>query len=128
MNPLTLEWVEKAEGDFATAQREIRAKKANFDAVCFHAQQTAEKYLKACLQEAGKEIPRIHNLVELVSLCLEVDATFTVLEIELRGLDGYAVSTRYPGQTASKEEAQSAVKTTKNIRKFLRLKLGLFDV
>ncbi len=129
MNPLTLEWVEKAEGDFATAQREIRArKKPNFDAVCFHAQQTAEKYLKACLQEAGKEIPRIHNLVELVSLCLEVDATFTVLEIELRGLDGYAVSTRYPGQTASKEEAQSAVKTTKNIRKFLRLKLGLFDV
>ena len=27
MNPLTLEWIEKAEGDFATAQREQRARK-----------------------------------------------------------------------------------------------------
>ena len=47
MNPLTLEWVEKAEGDFITASREFRAREApNFYAVCFHAQQMAEKYLK----------------------------------------------------------------------------------
>lgn len=51
MNPLTFEWVEKAEGDFFTAMRELRARKSpNFDAVCFHAQQMAEKYLKAVLQ------------------------------------------------------------------------------
>jgi HEPN domain-containing protein len=50
MKPLTSEWVEKAEGDFATAKREIRVRKTpNFDAVCFHAQQCAEKYLKALL-------------------------------------------------------------------------------
>ena len=37
MNPLTLEWVEKAEGDFITAGREYRARKTpNYDAVCFH--------------------------------------------------------------------------------------------
>lgn len=61
MNPLTLEWIEKAEGDIITAQREYRARKfPNYDAACFHAQQTAEKYLKAWLQEAGKDIPRIH--------------------------------------------------------------------
>lgn len=48
MNPLTLEWFDKAEGDLATASREIRARrKPNYDAVCFHAQQAAEKYLKA---------------------------------------------------------------------------------
>ena len=46
MNPLTLEWVEKAEGDIITAQREYRARShPNYDAACFHAQQTAEKYL-----------------------------------------------------------------------------------
>jgi hypothetical protein len=28
MKPLTQEWVDKAEGDFATASREIRARKA----------------------------------------------------------------------------------------------------
>lgn len=54
MNPLTLEWIDKAEGDFATAGREIRVRKLpNYDAVCYHAQQCAEKYLKALLQEAN---------------------------------------------------------------------------
>jgi HEPN domain-containing protein len=54
MKPLTLEWVAKAENDFATALRESRVRKnPNYDAVCFHAQQCAEKYLKARLQEAG---------------------------------------------------------------------------
>jgi hypothetical protein len=32
MKPLTREWVKKAEGDFATAQRELRARKSpNYD-------------------------------------------------------------------------------------------------
>ena len=57
MNPLTSEWIEKAEGDLLTAEREYRARnRPNYDAVCFHAQQTAEKYLKAWLQEADKAI------------------------------------------------------------------------
>lgn len=48
MNPLTLEWADKAEGDLFTAQREIRARVSpNYDAACFHSQQVAEKYLKA---------------------------------------------------------------------------------
>ncbi len=43
MQPLTLEWVAKAEGDFSTAGRELRARKApNYDAACFHAQQCFE--------------------------------------------------------------------------------------
>jgi HEPN domain-containing protein len=46
MNPLTLEWIDKAEGDWITASREYRARRQpNYDAACFHAQQTAEKYL-----------------------------------------------------------------------------------
>jgi len=59
MKPLTIEWVGKAEGDFATAGREMRARKApNYDAACFHAQQLAEKYLKAFLQENDQSIPK----------------------------------------------------------------------
>ncbi len=43
MKPLTREWVNKAEGDYATAGRELRARKSpNYDAACFHAQQCAE--------------------------------------------------------------------------------------
>ena len=35
MNPLTLEWIEKAEGDFATAQRELRARKIQNYAISY---------------------------------------------------------------------------------------------
>jgi HEPN domain-containing protein len=69
MNPLTQEWVDKAEGDFATAKREFEATfEPNFDAVCFHSQQRVEKYLKACLHEANVEAPRTHDLVTLMDL------------------------------------------------------------
>jgi HEPN domain-containing protein len=52
MLPLIFEWRQKADGDLATAKRELRARSApNYDAACFHAQQCAEKYLKALLQE-----------------------------------------------------------------------------
>lgn len=48
MPSLSQEWIQKAEGDYATAIREYRARKLpNYDAACFHAQQCVEKYLKA---------------------------------------------------------------------------------
>jgi len=38
------EWTDKAEADFSTAARELKALESpNFDAVCFHAQQGVEK-------------------------------------------------------------------------------------
>jgi len=126
MNPLTLEWVEKAEGDLATSMRELRARRQpNYDAACFHSQQVAEKYLKAWLQENSIPIPRTHHLIELMALCLEVDSTFLVLENDLKGLDGYAVRFRYPGNSTTKPEARKAVQTAKAVRKFIRFRLGL---
>jgi len=63
-----IEWVDKAEGDFVSAKREYQArKKPNFDATCFHAQQSAEKYLKAYLQALNIPIPKTHDLVRLLS-------------------------------------------------------------
>lgn len=126
MNPLTLEWIEKAEGDFATAGRELRARKLpNYDAACFHAQQAAEKYLKAVLQEAGKVVPKTHSLAELLGLCLEIDKSYELLLPDLNLLDAYAVQYRYPGNTANKFEAKSAFKTSQVIRNAIRTRLNL---
>jgi len=124
MNPLTREWVEKAEGDLDTALRELRARKRpNFNAACFHAQQLAEKYLKAWLQENGFEVPRIHNLTELVAICIHRDGMFALIENDLKGLDGYAVRVRYPGQNATREEAALAVKMARQVRAFVKNRL-----
>ncbi|MEK6324576.1 MAG: HEPN domain-containing protein [Acidobacteriota bacterium] len=74
MKPTTLEWIDKAEGDFATAQVSYRTRRLpNPDAVCFHSQQCVEKYLKARLDEAGLVIPRTHNLFALLTLILPIE-------------------------------------------------------
>lgn len=74
MKPTTLEWIDKAEGDFATVQVSYRTRKQpNHDAVCFHAQQCAEKYLKARLEEASLAIPRTHNLYALLTLVVATE-------------------------------------------------------
>ena len=45
MKAITAEWVAKAEGDLAVALLAFRSRKTpNYDAVCFHAQQCAEKW------------------------------------------------------------------------------------
>ena len=126
MNPAVTEWISKAEGDFLTAGRELRARKSpNYDAVCFHAQQCAEKYLKAILQENEKHIPKIHNLIELMLLCEEVDSSFEMLRADLVTMERFSVRVRYPGKFAEKDEAQVAYAAAGTVRKFIRQKLGL---
>jgi HEPN domain-containing protein len=126
MHALTMEWIDKAEGDFHTASREARVRKAaNYDAVCFHAQQCVEKYLKAYLQEHGQPFPRIHDLIDLLELILLHDGTFELQREFLKELSGYAVEFRYPGEIAAKEEARAALMAMKAVRGFVRAKMGL---
>jgi HEPN domain-containing protein len=128
MNELLREWVDKAEGDLATAERELRARKfINYDAVCFHAQQMAEKYLKAFLFKNSVDFPKTHNLRELLELCLPLDASLDLQRDLLIHLDRYAVRYRYPGASAEKEEAKKAVHIAKQVRTVLRQKLNLHD-
>lgn len=50
MNELISEWVTKAEEDWRVANREIKVEQEPaYNAVCYHAQQCAEKYMKAFL-------------------------------------------------------------------------------
>ena len=109
MKPLTREWVAKAEGDDATARRELRARKhPNFDAACFHAQQCAEKYLKALLQENGLKIARSHNLKVIAQALLPAFPFLNEIVRDLRALTGFAVETRYPGKSAGRHELSAA--------------------
>lgn len=81
MKPITKEWVDKAEGDWATALREIRARKnPGYDSACLHAQQCAEKYLKARLQEANIAFTKTHDLVKLLNMVLQSRAFLECVE------------------------------------------------
>lgn len=126
MNPLTSEWIGKAEGDWATAGRELRARKnPNFDAACFHAQQCAEKYLKALLQEWGIPFGKTHNLTALLTQVLERDTSWEKLREDLDPLTVYATVFRYPGESATKEAGREALKHCRRVREEARFTLGL---
>jgi HEPN domain-containing protein len=126
MKPTSAEWVEKAEGDFATMRREYRARKnPNYDAICFHGQQCAEKYLKARLTEADIRFGKVHDLVALLDRVLAVQPDWEVFREDLAYLSDFAVSFRYPGESADKESAVEAVKRCRFFRKIARSSLGL---
>jgi len=126
MNELTTEWIAKAEGDYATAERELRARRRpNYDAVCFHAQQTSEKYLKAFLQEQGASFPKTHSLIELLEIALPFDESLELQRELLVQLERYAVRYRYPGESADKDEARAALRATKGVRTIIQQRLGL---
>jgi len=126
MNPITLEWVAKAEGDFATAERELNVEdNPNYDAVCFHAQQCAEKYLKARLQESDIPFGKTHVLTLLLDLALGVEAEWEALRADLFALSVFAVAYRYPGESADEKDAREAFDKCKNFRGAVRQSLGL---
>ena len=124
--PLSVEWIEKAEGDFHSLKREVRARKhPNYDAACFHAQQCAEKYLKGRLIHAGIPFPKTHDLVLLLDLVLPVEPLWEVHRDALSILSGYGVEFRYPGESADLEMAKNAHKKCRQFRMLVRETLGL---
>jgi len=126
MKSATAEWVEKAEGDFATAGRELGAAPApNFDAACFHAQQCAEKYLKACLVEAGRDFPKTHDLSALLQLLLPAEPALATLRADLDWLTDVGIEVRYPGTAADAADAGRAVGIATRTRDYARRFLTL---
>jgi HEPN domain-containing protein len=126
MKSITREWVNKAEGDFATAQREFIARpNPNYDAVCFHSQQCAEKLLKARLQEADIAFIKTHDLPFLLDLVVAVEPGWEALRSALTPLTAYAVEYRYPGETCEQLEAAEALEACRKVRSMVLAAFGL---
>jgi HEPN domain-containing protein len=126
MKPITREWIGKAEGDWTAAGLLFRARRnSNYDASCFHAQQRAEKYLKARLEEAGVASGKTHDLVKLLALVLTVEPAWSILRQDLIVLTDFAVDYRYPGSSATKADAKDAVQRSRNVRLVIRRSFGL---
>ncbi len=126
MRAITLEWVEKAENDWHSLHREVRARKnTNYDAACFFAQQCVEKYLKARLVEADIYFKKVHDLTYLLALVKPLEPLWMAYEQEMRVLTDYAIEFRYPGASADLEIAKLAQRVCKSFRATARQSLGL---
>lgn len=111
-------WIEKAEHDLKNAEHTLTlGDDCPIDTVCFHAQQCAEKYLKALLVYRGVAPPQTHNLRILMQM-VRAHMALGVAMDEVLSLNRYPVESRYPGDwdPIGREEAEAAVTVARAVR------------
>ena len=125
MNPLTLEWIQKAEGDYAAITLHQQVASPNFDMICFHVQQCIEKYLKAWLQEANIPFSKTHNLETLLDLIVPAIPTWHAWQVDFSTISEHAVDLRCPGKFATSSDAEQAIQICTEVRQAIRAELKL---
>lgn len=125
MTKETGRWVRKAEADLRLARTAANDQPPLHDGVCFHCQQSAEKYLKALLQENGVLVPRTHDLERLHDLIIPFDSSLQALRRGFRFLSAFAVEFRYPDANATARQAKAALRWAERIRGEIRKRLSL---
>ena len=119
---LVRQWVEKAEEDLRTAEHTlILEDDCPYGTVCFHAQQCAEKYLKALLALHSVPFPKIHDLLELLPLVQKTIA-LNLGPVDVATVNRYAIEGRYPGEwePITREDAEAAVELARKVREAVR--------
>ena len=109
----------KAESDLEALVIMLERGKA-LDTACFHAQQAAEKYLKAFLSFNDIIFPKTHSIEELLNLCAAINKPFTDVMDEAVFLTEYAVELRYDIEFwPEKREVESAFEAANKIKKLV---------
>lgn len=111
------EWVGKAENDLLAAAHVLKlGRGAPAEVVCFHAQQCAEKYLKALLAWGGRDPPKTHDLVLLASR-LPNSLRSAIDTSDLAQLTPHATVSRYPGgDEVSLSNARRVLAASRRVR------------
>ena len=105
------EWAAHADDDLRVAEHTLTLPdECPYRLVAYHAQQCAEKYLKAFLVLRRIDFPFTHNIARLLELCSErADWADTIKDAE--ELTPFAITARYPGddEPVSEPEARRAI-------------------
>ena len=119
-------WVKKAEHDMLAIRNNVSAAEVPWDVVCFHAQQVAEKLLKAFLIYNGSAVEKTHDLVQILSACVNLDATLGGLEEDCQQLTYFAVSSRYPNDLHEPDEldGRKMIAAAERVRKTILSRLN----
>lgn len=116
-------WLQKVQFDLKACVHALSSEDESLwpDAV-FHAQQAAEKSLKAFLAWHDKPFRKTHSIEELGHACIELDPTLTSAVDRAVPLTEYAWKFRYPGEPdlLSREEADRAFQASRDLHKAIR--------
>jgi HEPN domain-containing protein len=122
---LASEWLTRAEHDLRVARYLLTMPDPPPESVGFHAQQCAEKALKAYLTLHQIRFERRHDLNYLIDLCLSLEGDFEQFRAKADELTPYAVEFRYPEALPplSLESVSAAVDTAEHIYAFVEDRL-----
>ncbi len=118
MSADALAWVRKAEHDLVAVDAIGAASDPPWDIVVFHAQQAAEKLLKALLVSHGQRPPKIHDLTTLLAICVGYGPALVSFADDFVFLSPLAALSRYPGDESdsAREDAQRCIEIARRVR------------
>lgn len=121
----TTGWLVKAARDLSAAEHDFRADPPFLDDVAFHAQQAAEKAMKAFLTWHSQPFRKSHNLIELGEQCARIEGALEPLLRRAAPLTEYAWKFRYPGdpEQPSAAEATEALAISRAVYDAVRTRL-----
>jgi len=111
VSDVVLSWLQRARSDLQLGRVAAQARGVLPEDACFHAQQCAEKALKALLLQRGVAFPKTHAIEVLLDLLKTKGLHIPDGVDEAFELSDYAVQTRYPGEwePVTKADAQHAL-------------------
>ncbi|MEK6553197.1 MAG: HEPN domain-containing protein [Bacteroidota bacterium] len=116
------QWIEIAEEDLRLAKFAFEmSSNIPYRLIAYHAQQAAEKYIKALLVFCEIDFPYTHSIEKLLSLAPKEHGLANSLS-DAGDLTDYAVGKRYPDfyEKLDKSEAEKAVELAENVKKKIR--------
>lgn len=105
------EWLNKADEDLNFAKANLKEKGNFYAQICFHFHQAAEKYLKAFIVAYDLEFEKIHNLINLLKICVKREPSLVSLLDKCEFLNTSYIDTRYPVHWPTDYTYEKAVKS-----------------
>ena len=117
------EWLRIAKEDLLAAKTLIKIEL--FSSVVYHCQQSFEKALKAYLVFKKQPIPKTHDLIKLLELCMAFDKNFQKKINAANYINPFSSKFRYPSEFDMPDlaEVQLTIKYTENIMRFVLKKV-----
>ena len=120
------EWFKIAEADLSSAEFLQNMQSMPTEIICYHCQQSAEKYLKGFLALNNEEIKRTHDLVILSKECRKYSEDFETIEEDCLMLTDYGVNIRYPfPMDINESDMKVAVKSAHKIKDHVLAKANI---
>jgi HEPN domain-containing protein len=117
-----IQWLEYADEDLKLARHGLTLTSGvPYRLIAYHAQQCAEKYLKAFLVYHEIDFPYTHNIGRLMELCAEKGDWARDLP-EADELTPFAITARYPSEqeAVTREESLRAIEIALKVRETIR--------